>query len=1229
MSRNFKVSVWMLLVLCCLGISTRGFAQLEAGFQDQPFVGSFPNGTGMTFDRNGILYVWEKGGKLWRVENGVKPAAPMLDISEEVGDYGDHGLLSVVTDPNFATNGYVYLYYVADLHHLLYYGTPQYDPTKTISDRSTIVRVARYTARASDGMRTIDPASRLLLLGETKSTGIPVLHLSHAGGAMVFGTDGTLLISTGDGAGFGSPDMGSHPETFFQAGLDDGIIPASENIGCFRAQSLNSLCGKVLRINPGTGNGVSSNPYYDAANPRSPKSRIWAAGLRNPFRMSLRPGTGVTDPAAGNPGALYIGDVGYSRFEEIDVVTGKGQNFGWPFYEGMDRGSDEFWWNNAGIPYRPATPIGAVVAWRGTGLVRRGATQYPLGQAPFAIQGISGNCVIGGEFHPGGGNYPAAYQNRYFFTDYGSGWIIGSRFDAGNEPEENGMISMARGGFIPGVACMAFNPVDKNLYYMRFGQGASIRRVVYAGAVNQPPVARITADRTSGNSPLTVAFSGSQSTDPDGQPLTYTWNFGDGTTGTGLAPTHTFTTTATGPNSYTVTLTVADNAGGSAQAQQVISMRNTPPVISGTSLDAIVRFDNTQAQTVNLSATVSDAQTPNAQLTYKWSAFLYHNDHRHHDLDINAPTGTLSISPLSCDGSATYWYRIYLTVTDPGGLSTEYYKDLYPACAGQQQTITFPTLADRTTASPSFIPQATASSGLPVEYFVVEGPAFINNGRVELNGGQGRVTIRATQHGNSTFSPATAVERSFNVTGVQAFNPAYTRPEGHLDEADCSFVKGWVVDRNQPNVPITVDLYIDGQFEATLRADLYRQDLAQYLGDNGYHGFLYTLPAGRRTGGTHRVEAKFGGTTLALNTPMRQYTCTAPAPTPAPAPAPAPTPAPTPAPAPAPTVSYGAPEGHLDEAQCDFVKGWAVDRRALNQSVNVDIFMDGTLIGTIKADLSRPDVGTYLGDNGLHGFRFPIPTNYQTPGTHRIEARFAGSTIVLTGSPKQYTCTTPAPQAAPAPTPPTAVTYGSPEGHLDVAQCDLVKGWAVDRRALNQSISVDIYLDGTLIATVKADQSRPDVGTYLGDNGLHGFQYAIPATYRTPGTHRIEVKYATSNQALLDSPRQYSCNSVARTAAVAKEPTPQQVAEGQWRLFPNPTTDEVTVELPAVFSASDVQLFIVTQSGGKVAIPASMVQISGNQLRVSTQALQLPKGLYFLQVTQGRYPLKTLKFIKH
>jgi hypothetical protein len=98
--------------------------------------------------------------------------------------------------------------------------------------------------------------------------------------------------------------------------------------------------GKILRIDPATGDGIPSNPFYVAATPRAPQSRVWALGLRNPFRVTLQPGTGSNDPAAANPGRLWIGDVGWNSWEETDVCDAPGQNFGWPIYEGLEANPD-------------------------------------------------------------------------------------------------------------------------------------------------------------------------------------------------------------------------------------------------------------------------------------------------------------------------------------------------------------------------------------------------------------------------------------------------------------------------------------------------------------------------------------------------------------------------------------------------------------------------------------------------------------------------------------------------------------------------------------------------------------------------------------------------------------------------------------------------------------------------------------------------------------------------
>ena len=225
-------------------------------------------------------------------------------------------MLGFAVDPAFESNGLIYLMYAVDRHHLLNFGTPNYNPATTITGQATIGRVTRYQTTTSGGNLVINAGTRFILIGETKSTGMAILHHSHGVGSLAFASDGTLLVSMGDAASYEGNDAGSFSGTFYQQALTDGIIRPAENVGAFRAQMLNSHNGKLLRINPQTGNGVPSNPFYSAAEPRSAKSRVWALGLRNSFRIHVKPGTGSTDPAAGDIGEVYLGDVGFASWDD-------------------------------------------------------------------------------------------------------------------------------------------------------------------------------------------------------------------------------------------------------------------------------------------------------------------------------------------------------------------------------------------------------------------------------------------------------------------------------------------------------------------------------------------------------------------------------------------------------------------------------------------------------------------------------------------------------------------------------------------------------------------------------------------------------------------------------------------------------------------------------------------------------------------------------------------------
>ena len=682
------------------------FAQLPAGFTSSILQNGYTAPMGLVFTNNGnSMWTWEKSGKVyvskWNGTTYVKQATPVLDISDEVGDWRDFGLFSFCPDPAFETNGLVYLYYVVDRYYLLNAGTPQYNPAINDYFKASIGRVTRY--RLNQGATvTTDYSSRKILVGESITTGIPLLYDSHMGGTLVFGRDGTLLLTTGDGASYNGVDVGSASDSYYQMALSDGIIRPQENVGAFRSQMVNSLSGKLLRFDPNTGDGIPSNPFYDASNPRAPKSRVWALGFRNPFRMSIQPSTGSTNPADGNPGTFLIGDVGFNTWEEINVVAAAGLNCGWPLFEGqvsepeysphttVNQDEGQQFKNlcsqptsfalNAQVANRRFTHYRPAAAWRHDTAETRvpyfnGTTPtdpligYP--GSPTAGQSFAGNCAIGGVYYTGNAFGPA-YQNTYFFGDYGTNIIKVANLNS-TQPWFRSISNFAPAGFTNGIVDIIQNPLDNSVLYVNINSG-EIVKISLEG--NQPPIAAISSNKIFGPSPLSVDFSSSGSIDPDGGPLQYLWDFGDGTTSALANPTHTYS--GTGILSFTVTLTVTDQTSLSSSKSLLISLNNTPPAAKITNPVNNSSYSILNATQVQLAATVTDNQTITG-MQYAWEVVLRHNDHEHREPAVNGTNPTVQISPVGCDGN-TYYYMIQLTVTDNGGLTATDSVKIYPDC---------------------------------------------------------------------------------------------------------------------------------------------------------------------------------------------------------------------------------------------------------------------------------------------------------------------------------------------------------------------------------------------------------------------------------------------------------------------------------------------------------------------------------------------------------------------
>jgi len=709
---------------------------LPTGFVQAKTQSDYTTPMGLVFTPDGQRqFVWDKSGKVWvSVWNGsqyVKQTTAVINISEEVGNWRDFGLLSFCLDPDYAQNGLVYLFYMVDRHHLMNAGTASYNAATDQYYQATISRVTRYKFETVNSVLTANTSSRLVLLGETKSTGIPLTHESHAGGTLVFGRDGSLMLTTGDNASYSSTDKGSASETYFQQAINDGIMRANENVGSFRSQMLNSHCGKVLRMDPNTGDGLASNPYFDAANSRSAQSRVWALGLRNPYRMTIQPNTGSTNIADGNPGTLLIGDVGWSAWEDMHVIRQGGENAGWPIFEGMEVSSsyqsaattlenkDEPNPSNtcnkpfltfADLLKQPANPVqtvlnpcsnqplpglqrryiharpaldwqhGADVARTPTfnGAVATATTlKTPASTGGAVGTPFRGNAATGGAYYPGT-MFPAAWRNTYYFADYGANWIRAATLDA------NGAVTQVR-EFLPngggkGIVDIEYNPLDGALYYININTN-ELMKISFGG--NQPPVAVATSTALTGPTPLTVSFRGDASTDPDGDPLTYAWDFGDGTSSTLANPTKVFSgATAQG---FTVRLTVSDGRGLSDSKTLQVSINNPAPTAQITNPINNALYPLDRESQYKLTATVTDDDLPS--LAYAWQVTLRHNNHEHREPVQISSSPTINISPVGCDGE-TYLYIIKLTVTDRGGLTASDSVKIYPDCNSGKLAIT-------------------------------------------------------------------------------------------------------------------------------------------------------------------------------------------------------------------------------------------------------------------------------------------------------------------------------------------------------------------------------------------------------------------------------------------------------------------------------------------------------------------------------------------------------------
>ncbi|MEM7372002.1 MAG: PQQ-dependent sugar dehydrogenase [Bacteroidota bacterium] len=259
-----KTSILLFFCLMSIGL----FAQPNVSLT--LFSSGFSNPVDIAHAGDDRIFLVEQGGTIWILDNqGNKQTTPFLSRSVTSG--GERGLLGLVFDPNYATNGYFYIYY----------------------SQGSNSRISRYSV-SSGNPDVADPSSETIIMT------IPQPFSNHNGGDLAFGPDGYLYIGLGDGGSGGDPGN--------------------------RSQNPQELLGKMLRID------VSSLPYsIPASNPfvgdPSTLDEIWAIGLRNPWRWSFDRETG--DLWIGDVGQGAREEIHYTP-----AGSPGGHNYGWRCYEG-------------------------------------------------------------------------------------------------------------------------------------------------------------------------------------------------------------------------------------------------------------------------------------------------------------------------------------------------------------------------------------------------------------------------------------------------------------------------------------------------------------------------------------------------------------------------------------------------------------------------------------------------------------------------------------------------------------------------------------------------------------------------------------------------------------------------------------------------------------------------------------------------------------------------------
>ncbi len=686
MIRAFSIACLGLLLLAATAAAEPA---LPEGFQDSVVFDHLEQPTNFRFAPDGRVFVAEKPGKILVFEN-VEDTTPEVfaDLRTDVYETGDRGLLGLALDPRFEEGRpYVYALYTYD--HIL--GDPSPAPKWGSKDTTgdpcpdlnggdaclvsgRLVRLKAIGNQAEEAAG--EPVQQVLAEGWCQQ------FSSHSIGDLQFGPEGALYASGGDGASFTSADYGQLGNTPNPCGdppqpAGTALTPPNAEGGSLRAQNDRVLSGKILRVDPDSGEGWPGNPLLgsEASTGSAAKNegRIIAKGFRNPFRFAFDP----------KHGELYTDNVGSSEIEEIDRFPAAPAalfNSGWPCYEGPEH---QFQFDTLGLDAceelyeregRGEQPTASPFFY-----YSHGQSVVPNDECP-----IEYGSALGGISFYEGDSFPAAYEGALFFTDAVRGcvWVMFPGADGRPDPATT-MRFMRESRVYPAVD-IEEGP-EGDLYYADLfgdeaGADGAIHRISYSlGA----PKARLRADPPYGTAlPLSISFDAGESSDPTGQPLSYDWDLdGNGTFETHGGETRSLEFTKKELEkreeheeslNRVVSVRVEDPDGNTSVDSVTVYPGDSPPQPEIDSPSAAGKWG--VGDTIHLHGSALDGQgEPLLEpLSYYWSTRLLHCptgplDCHAHPLEIFA--GTRSGEFLAPEHDYPSYIEITLRVADDRGLT--------------------------------------------------------------------------------------------------------------------------------------------------------------------------------------------------------------------------------------------------------------------------------------------------------------------------------------------------------------------------------------------------------------------------------------------------------------------------------------------------------------------------------------------------------------------------------